>query len=52
MLEVNVTVVPGQTGNPGLALMLIVGVTKGFTVMLMELLIAVPGDGQLAVLVM
>lgn len=51
MVDVNVTVVPGQTGNPGFALIVMVGVTTGFTVMVIALLVAVTGEGQVRLLV-
>jgi hypothetical protein len=40
IVAVNVTLVPAQMVVPGFALMLTVGVTNGFTVMLMVLLVA------------
>ncbi len=52
MLAVKVTLVPAQIVVPGLALMVIVGVTTGFTVMAMGLLTAVTGEGQVRLLPM
>ncbi len=46
MVAVKVTLVPAQIVVPGFALMLIVGVTTGFTVIAMALLTAVTGEGQ------
>ena len=51
MLAVNVTDVPEQIVLPGLAAMEIVGVTTGFTVMVMELDVTVAGLTQEALLV-
>ena len=52
MLALKVTLVPAQIVVPGLALMLIVGVTTGITVIAMALLTAVTGDGQARLLPM
>ena len=51
MLAVNVTLSPAQIVVPGLALMLMVGVVVGFTVITNELLVAVAGEAQLRLLV-
>ncbi len=51
MFAVNVTFVPAQIEVPVFALMLIVGVTMGLTVMTMLLLVSVVGTAQVAALV-
>ena len=51
VVAVNVTVVPAQTGLAGLDVILIVGVTEGFTVIVMALLVTTDGVAQLALLV-
>jgi hypothetical protein len=50
-LAIKVVLVPSQIVVPGFVLMLIVGVTTGFTVIVILLLVAVTGVAQLALLV-
>ena len=51
MFAVNVTDIPGQIVAPGLVDRVTAGVKIGFTVFVIELLVALTGDGQTSLLV-